>query len=179
MVACTFVPCRHSTRGLALFRHHRLFATLTLIALLTSNVIGWMHVGCHSAAGGAHASLGEHAHGEAFAASAHHCCHHHSHTTASGPERLCSPASSGENSAAGGASSTPLSFPGSDGDRDHDSDSCHICQDFLVTRQAIVLAESPSVERAVITGVQRPRHDSIVPERALGSGLSVRGPPRV
>ncbi|MGB1925511.1 MAG: hypothetical protein ACPHL6_03220 [Rubripirellula sp.] len=137
-------------------------AHLCLIALLLSNVAGWVHLGCVETAQNCHTL--DSAKVEQQVTAGDGCCHHHHGQP-----------HSSESSSASDRESHPSDHGHSP---DHDSQQCHICQSFLTLRQAVSLpvveantVETPSTRILVYSSAERA-------VSAIGNSISVRGPPK-
>ena len=128
----------------------RIFTTyLVLTALLISNLVGIVHVGCTSAKQNRHSSI---QHSDAKSC---HCHHHHCDRSQNSSHESQQPSPADE----------------------HDCDHCSICQNFFASRNAVftftqVIDWKPlPTQRLCVDGDCNPTTPIFL------YGLSVRGPP--
>lgn len=162
-----------------------LIVSLTLTALVLSNLAGWVHVGCATNQSGCCLVAGA----DACTASdrnpqrSRSCCHHHgdscrSNATAPVGEQTHPPAGK----SADQSDSDPSDSDQSDSEHPgepHDSDRCSVCQNFFASRHAVFVADvdvvmAPLAVRREIVFVD----DVYAPSTHLRCD-TVRGPPSV
>jgi len=155
------------------FRHPFTIA-LTLVALLLSNVAGWVHVGGCSTGGVSHSADLVHCHADRFrdgCSGAGNRVVRHCHCDATACD---DDAKTGEAPVGGDAPCSPSSHvPG-----EHHSDHCSICQHFLSSRDLAVVDQPDEPWKPASVLAVCASFSSDVPAIFLGC-LQVRGPPRV
>ncbi|WP_044304022.1 hypothetical protein [Rhodopirellula sallentina] len=142
--------------------------SLLLVSLLTSNVAGWLHVGCcgpESSCGTIQHSVGEAQSSGGATAELSCCCHHHCHGAAT--------ASNGPSSDVPNSETPSQDAPS----HEHDPDTCSICQNFYLSRHAMAMLA------VFVTATIEPTPRGIAPVEDFTlssierSGPPVRGPP--
>lgn len=119
--------------------------------MLFSNVAAWIHVGC--------------------------CEQASEKQVADVPGRCCQHSCSAANANDGPADDSPDGGPAPASE--HDSDSCHVCQTFHVSRHAVVATGDAILWTTAATGHLRLERDDAPCEDLYRTELSVRGPPSV